>query len=141
LLIANQEKKGNIMSERIGLIGVLVLIVFILIGLVIPEWIVHPSGSQLLGIFLGICTGGLVCFYLHHAWDPANLHPRNTHARTSSMKRNVLIVVLVGTILSNIGLHVLSPAQRERILAGIVVSIAITFGYVIIQAWRYRLRR
>ncbi len=88
------------------------------------------------GLPLGFILGIVTCIYLSEAWDPYLLEPRNPKTKKASW--NLLWVVPLGVLVANITSKFLGEDVRQLLLGCAFGWIFVTFGYFIIQAWRYR---
>ena len=88
------------------------------------------------GILVGVIFGIGTCIYLAEAWDPVGLQPTNPN--TSKASWNLLWVVPAGVVAANILPDLLGDVVGGLLLGSLFSWLEITFGYLIIQAWRYR---
>lgn len=88
------------------------------------------------GIPVGIIFGIGTCIYLAEAWDPVGLQPTNPNTSKASWK--LLWVVPAGVVAANILPDLIGDVVGGLLLGCLFSWLEITFGYLIIQAWRYR---
>jgi hypothetical protein len=113
----------------IGGIGLLVVLIFLTIV---------TDNSQLFfwGLPIGVIFGVATSVYLSEAWDPHLLKPTNPNTKKASWK--LLWVVPLGVLAANLLPRFLGE-EIGQLLSGCTFAwIIVTFGYFIIQAWRYR---
>ena len=90
------------------------------------------------GLLCGTVFGLGTCIYLAEAWDPVSLEP--TNPSTSKASWNLLWVVPLGALVANVLSRILGQEIQYLLMGCIFSWLEITFGYFVIQAWRYRPR-
>ncbi|VAW43025.1 hypothetical protein MNBD_CHLOROFLEXI01-3263 [hydrothermal vent metagenome] len=111
------------------------MLIFI-IGFIILIAFNSSSSIFYWGLLVGVVFGIGTCIYLAEAWDPIGLQPTNPN--TSKASWNLLWVVPLGVFAANILSNFISDVVGGLLLGCLFSWLEITFGYLIIQAWRYR---
>lgn len=113
----------------VGGIGLLVVLTFLTV-------VTDNSPMFFWGLPIGIVFGVATCLYLSEAWDPYMLEPTNPNTKKAS--GNLLWVVPLGVLAANLASRFLGD-EIGQLLSGCAFAwIIVTFGYFVIQAWRYR---
>ena len=114
------------------LIGPFLLLIFTYIIFNVTSESIISRWGLLCGAVFGLGT----CIYLEEAWDPVGLEPVNP--RTSKAGWHLLWVIPLGALAANVLSRMLGQEIQYLLMGCIFSWLEITFGYFVIQAWRYR---
>jgi hypothetical protein len=88
------------------------------------------------GLPLGLLFGIPTWMYLHDAWDPVYLRPRNEDTARASWR--LWWVVPLGVVSANLLSDWLNQGALYFVLGIVMAWIYATVGYGVVQAWRHR---
>ena len=115
-------------------------LVFAYACLILVYWRYHPlSRTQVMGFGAGLGVGSLLCLYLRKTWDPVHLRPVNPHGQQGAGCW-LFVAGTGGVILTRMTTTFLGVHAEEFLVGGLLASLTMIMGYMIIQAWRHRPR-